>query len=111
MTRYPAGIPSRPTLADAIAAGCTPRELDVVRLKNEDASERVAAAALGISRSAVRVLYARAIRRVLDGPVSDYRAREIVVPLDEEIRGWPATGRGVGGAIRGTRPGDDPRFA
>jgi hypothetical protein len=86
--------------------GGTQRELEVAALRNDDSSWRVITGQLGISRSACRTLWARAARRLADADVTAYRQREAVVALGIDVRGLPAVGRGVPGAIFGSRPGD-----
>lgn len=100
------------SLSDARAAGCTPAELRVVELVNDEQSWRCVSAQLGLSRSACRTLWARACRRVAEGPVGAYREREDpTIGNEQHARGLPLLARGISGAIAGTRPGDPPWLA
>lgn len=107
MPQYQPANPGHLSLDAARAAGCTAAELRIVELRNADQSWRVVADQLGCSRSACRTLWARACRRIAEGPVTPYRDREDpTVGNERHARGVPIMVRGVGGAIRGTRPGD-----
>jgi hypothetical protein len=87
-------------------AGCGPLALAVVAQRNTGGSWRAICRAVGCSRTSARDAYADAIRRVDEHERDHHAEREGASETPDFLRGLPMLGRGVGGAITGTRPGD-----
>lgn len=89
-------------------AGCGPLALAVATRRHAGHSWRAITIELGCGRASARAAYAEAQRRAYQHEHQrPYRDRDAVVPLGEQVRGWPAVGYGIRGAISGSIPGAD----